>query len=255
MRIDPSRLAETAREAAEAGARAALKHWRSKVAVDVKPDRSPVTAADRDSEEAIIARIRREHPDHALLTEESGAIPGAPGARWIVDPLDGTRGFVRGGAFWGPLVAFQVEGEIVAGAMVLPVLEETYWAARGAGAWRGEQRLRIGVETDPAAATLSLGEMRALLGSPSGPGVARLISTAASVRCYGDLAAAAMLLTGQADAWLEAGVKLWDLAAPRIVLEEAGATFTDLDGRPSLAHGSALAANPALHDALLRLLG
>ena len=103
--LDLELAMETARRATEAGGAAAMRHFRSGVRVELKPDRSPVTVADREAEAAIVSVIRERFPVHAILGEESGAHAGT-GARWIVDPIDGTRGFTRGGSFWGPLVAF-----------------------------------------------------------------------------------------------------------------------------------------------------
>src|SRR5512138_1745006 len=125
----------TARRAVEAASRASLAHFRPGVRVEMKPDRSPVTQADRDSEAAILAVVRSAFPEHGFLGEETGAHDGSDRTRWIVDPLDGTKGFTRGRTFWGPLVALEHDGEVVAGAMALPALEEVYWAARGLGCW------------------------------------------------------------------------------------------------------------------------
>src|SRR5690242_4341800 len=118
--LDLARAMETARASAQAAAIASLRHFRSGVRVETKPDRTPVTTADRESEAAIFGVIRESFPDHTLLGEETGEHAGVGSSRWIVDPLDGTRGFTRGGSFWGPLVALEHEGVIVAGAMALP---------------------------------------------------------------------------------------------------------------------------------------
>src|SRR6266478_1181825 len=133
--LDLANAMLVARRAVEAGSAASLVHFERGVRVEVKSDHTPVTQADRDSEAAILAVVREAFPDHAFLSEESGARPGSADTRWIVDPLDGTKGFVRGGKFWGPLVAVEHRGDVVAGAMALPALGETYWAARGLGAW------------------------------------------------------------------------------------------------------------------------
>jgi histidinol-phosphatase len=257
--LDLALAMETARRAAEAASAAALRHFRTGVRVETKPDRSPVTAADREAEAAALAVIRAAFPEHAVLGEESGAHAGSAGSRWIVDPIDGTRGFTRGGGFWGPLVALEVAGAVVAGAMALPALGETYWAARGQGCWLrvgagGPTRLRVSGVADWPEATLSLGELRFLLAPPLGERVAGLARTAASVRCYGDLAGAAMVLTGRAEAWIEAGVQVWDLAALQVLVEEAGGRFTDLEGRPSAGSGACLATNGRVHDQLLKAL-
>jgi histidinol-phosphatase len=228
--------------------------------VEVKPDRTPVTAADRDAEAAVVAVIREAFPGHAILGAESGEHAGDAGTRWVVDPIDGTRGFTRGGSFWGPLVALEHEGRVVAGAMAMPALGETYWAARGRGAWlaregAGPGRLQVSGIDDWAEASLSFGEFRGVFAPERERAVLELARGAAQARCYGDLAGAAMVLTGRAEAWIEAGVKVWDIAPLQILAEEAGGTFTDLAGRPTASSGNCLLSNGKLHAHVLRALG
>jgi histidinol-phosphatase len=254
--LDLDRVMTVARHAAEAASAAALHHFRTGVRVEVKPDRTPVTAADREAEAAAIAVIRATFPGHAVLGEESGAHGSDATFRWIVDPIDGTRGFTRGGSFWGPLVALEHGGTVGAGAMALPALGESYWAARGMGCWlragaAEPARLRVSGIADWAEATLSLGEMRFLLAPPMGDRVAGLARTAASTRCYGDLAGAAMVLTGRAEAWIEAGVQVWDLAPLQVLVEEAGGRFTDFEGRATVAGGRCVASNGRVHERVL----
>jgi len=248
----------TARRAAEAGGAAAMPHFRAGVRVELKPDRSPVTAADREAEAAILEVLRQTFPGHAVLGEETGAHAGA-GARWIVDPIDGTRGFTRGGTFWGPLVALEVDGDVVAGAMGLPAMREVYWAARGLGAWRrvGDgpaERLRVSGLRAWDEATLSLGELKFLLAPATRAQVNQLTVTAAQARCYGDLAGCAMVLTGRAEAFVEAGVQIWDIAPLRVLVEEAGGRFTDLSGVATHANGACIASNGAVHEHILAVL-
>jgi histidinol-phosphatase len=242
----------TARRAAEAATAASLRHFRAGVAVEVKPDRTPVTAADRESEAAIIAVVRQAFPDHALLGEETGVHAGSAEARWIIDPLDGTKGFTRGRGFWGPLVALEHRGEVVAGAMALPVQGEVYWAARGRGAWlstggHAPIRLQVSGLAGWPDATLSLGEPHVLFRPPLLDRVMALALSAQSARCYGDLAGCALVLKGQAEAWIEAGVQLWDLAPLKILVEEAGGTFTDLAGVATHTSGGCVASNGKVH--------
>ena len=253
-RDDLDALLHTARAAVDAASHAAMRHWRRTLRVERKADRSPVTAADRDAEAAILEVVRRRWPDDAVLAEEGGATPGGSGRRWIVDPLDGTRGFARGGTFWGPLVAVEREGLVLAGAMALPALGETYWAARGTGAFRDGHALWVPDTADWADAVLSLGELPHLLRGPHAGGVRTLIETAGQARCYGDLAACALLLTGRADVWLESGVAPWDLAALQVLVEEAGGRFTDFAGGTGFDAGQALAAGAALHAHALTVL-
>src|SRR5512142_126722 len=257
--LDLAKAMDVARRAAEAASAASLAHFRRGVRVERKPDRTPVTQADRDSEAAILAIVREAFPDHGFLGEETGAHAGSAETRWIVDPLDGTKGFTRGRGFWGALVALEHQGRVVAGAMALPALGETYWAARGLGAWlrpggASPERLRVSAIPDWADATLSFGEPHVLFRPPMLERLAALAIAAQAARCYGDLAGCALVLQGKAEAWVEAGVQIWDLAPLQILVEEAGGTFTDLDGRPTHASGSCVASNGKLHDHVLRAL-
>src|SRR5262245_61352671 len=126
MDIDLDRALRVARDAVAAAGTAALAHLRRGIVVGTKPDLTPVTAADRDAEDAIVAVIRDAFPGHAILGEEGGQ-RGEGDVRWIVDPIDGTRGFARGGIMWGPMVALEVAGELVVGAFALPAQGHTYW--------------------------------------------------------------------------------------------------------------------------------
>jgi histidinol-phosphatase len=251
---------DVARRAVEAASAASLAHFRRGVRVERKPDRTPVTQADRDSEAAILAIVREAFPDHAFLGEETGAHAGSAETRWIVDPLDGTKGFTRGRGFWGALVALEHQGRIVAGGMALPALGETYWAARGLGAWlragdAAPERLRVSAIADWADATLSFGEPHVLFRPPMLERLAALALSAQAARCYGDLAGCALVLQGKAEAWVEAGVQIWDIAPLQILVEEAGGVFTDLDGNPTHASGACIASNGLVHEHVLRALG
>jgi histidinol-phosphatase len=257
--LDLAKAMDTARRAVEAASAASLAHFRRGVRVEVKPDRTPVTQADRDSEAAILAVVREAFPGHGFLGEETGAHAGDAASRWIVDPLDGTKGFTRGRGFWGALVALEHEGRIVAGAMALPALGETYWAAKGLGSWMraGDaapirlQVSRIGAWPE---ATLSYGEPHVLFRLPMLERIAALALSAQTARCYGDLAGCALVLQGKAEAWIEAGVQIWDLAPLQILVEEAGGTFTDFDGKPTHASGNCVASNGLVHADVLAAL-
>lgn len=263
---DLPRLVLAAREAAAAAAAVALSHWRRLPVgfddLERKDDGSPVTVADREAEAAAIAVLARATPGVPILGEESGLVgagaaggDAAGGTRWIVDPLDGTIGFARGGVMWGPLVGLEHEGAVVVGAMELPVLRSAYWAGKGLGCHRDGQRLHVARTARWADAVVSLGGMkRTLYRHPAGAGVERLVRTAKTSRAYGDVGSCAMLLDGTADCWIEAGVKVWDLAAPRVLVEEAGGRFTDFAGTPGHTTGEAVATNGLLHAHVLEVL-
>ena len=251
MGLDVARAMDVARQAADAAGAAALGYWRRELQIERKPDRTPVTAADRDAEAAALAVIRAAFPDHGILSEESGAHRPEAAVRWIVDPLDGTRGFSRGGLFWGPVVALEVEGAIVAGAVGLPALGELYWAGRGLGCYRDGARVQVSAVDGLADATASLGELSCLIAPPYGVGVLQVVRECESARAFGDIYAATLVLSGRADLWLEAGVQLWDIAPLPVLVEEAGGRFTDFDGAPTIASGHAVATNGRLHQAVL----
>jgi histidinol-phosphatase len=245
--LDVEQATTVAREAAAAAGAAALGYWRHDLHVERKPDRTPVTAADRAAEAAALAVIRAAFPEHGILAEESGIHQPEATTRWIVDPLDGTKGFTRGQPFWGPAIALQHGGTIVAGAIGLPALGELYWAGAGLGAYRDGSRLQVSVLGDLADATLSLGELPCLLAPPHGAGVVELIGAVASTRAHGDLYACTLLLNGRAELWLEAGVQLWDIAPLQVLVEEAGGRFTDFAGTSTAASGHAVGSNGLLH--------
>ena len=259
MPLDLDLALATARRAVEAASAASLAHFRRGVRVETKPDRTPVTAADRDAEAAVVATLRAAFPTHAILGEESGSHAGDAATRWIVDPIDGTRGFTRGGSFWGPLVALEHDGRVVAGAMAMPALGETYWAARGRGAFLARDggdpvRLQVSGISDWAESSLSFGEFRGVFAPERERAMLGLARSAAQARCYGDLAGAAMVLTGRAEAWIEAGVQVWDIAPLLVLAEEAGGRFTDLTGKATSASGNCLLSNGRVHDHVLRAL-
>ncbi len=259
MPLDLDLALATARKAVLAASAASLAHFRRGVRVETKPDRTPVTAADRDAEAAVVAAIRAAFPTHAILGEETGAHAGDAATRWIVDPIDGTRGFTRGGSFWGPLVALEHAGDVVAGAMAMPARGETYWAARGRGAWMAKEggepvRLQVSGVGDWAESSLSFGEFRGVFAPERERQLLGLARSAAQARCYGDLAGAAMVLTGRGEAWVEAGVQVWDIAPLLVLAEEAGGRFTDLAGRRTAGSGNCLLSNGRVHDHVLRAL-
>ncbi len=245
---------DTARHAAETGAQVALSYFSKGLRPEIKDDRSPVTIADRETEAAIIAHIQSVFPSHSILGEESGYLNQESSSRWIIDPIDGTKGFIRGGGFWGSLVALEHKGEIVAGAVALPLQKKTYWAAKGLGCYRNGQKIMVSPIASLRDATLSLGEMNHLVRVAGQAPLCKLLTTVDSSRCYGDPGALMMVLDGLADAWLEAGVKPWDLAPSKVLIEEAGGRFSNFLGGSSLELGSAIVSNGHLHEEILSFL-
>ena len=244
---------QVAVNAARAGADAALPFFRKQSRVSWKSDNSPVGEADHAADAAIQRCIRDAFPDDTILTEESGERAGKRDRRWIVDPVDGTRDFLRGLPYWANLIALEADGDIVVGVLHLPALGRLYAAARGAGAWRDGQRLKV-AEAPISRCLLVFGEVHCLLEAIDAETFGRLARSVGSARGYGAPYGAALMLDGQAEVWTEGIVSLWDIAPFVVLLEEAGARFTDLTGTRTWPSASGLAAAPALHDAVLEVV-
>lgn len=277
--LDLDKAMHTARLAVEAAGRAALRFFpglgpdgkpaaQTALGLEWKSDGSPVTLADTAAEAAILEVIRAAFPSHAILTEESGEhaalidqaskSAGAhafPRSLWIVDPLDGTARFARGLRTWGPIVALQHEGEIVAGASALPAMSEVYWAARDRGFWRNGERRRASDTREWSRASLGMGVASRLLASHRAAGVRRLMETAAYVAAGGDIATGLWTLSGQLDAFIEFGVKVWDVATYKVMAQEAGASWCDFDGADSVEGGSTVLCAPGVREHVMRELG
>jgi histidinol-phosphatase len=251
------RALEAALDAARIGGAIALRYFRGDVRVMQKADRTPVTQADHEAEAAIVERLRAAFPEVGVLGEEFG--PQGPQARrWIIDPIDGTKNFLRGIPFWATLLALEEDGDITLGVVHAPATGELYWARRGQGAWLDEVRLRVSSLDRLEDAMLvhsSLNLMRPLEGGRYWEGFVRLVDRTDRQRGFGDYLGYTFVLRGQAELMLEADLKPWDLAPFKVLFEEAGGRFTDFSGRPTIYSGTVLASNGRLHDEALALLG
>jgi histidinol-phosphatase len=223
--------------------------------VDTKPDLTPVSEADRAVEEALRRRLARARPGHGVLGEEEGGNRGAEGAwRWVLDPIDGTKSYVRGVPVWATLIALQREGQSVVGVVSAPALGRRWWAARGEGAFAAGTRVRV-------SSVASLGD--AHLSYPSAAEFDRAGLTDAVLalerRCWrtrglGDFWAHALVAEGALDVAVEPEVALWDFAAVQLLVEESGGRFSDLEGAPPGDGSSALSTNGLLHDQVVAAL-
>ncbi len=245
-------------EACDEADRTALAHFRRDVPVERKPDRSFVTAADRGIERAIRARIGAAYPDHGLVGEEYGTEEGAADVRWYIDPIDGTHNFIRGVPLFGTLLAVEKDGEVQVGVVSAPAMRERWFAWRGGGAWNrgadGERRLRVSRVADLGDAQLLYGSGRENVGSGLMPGFDRLLASAWRERGFGDFWGYALVAEGAAEAMLETGMNSWDLAAPQVLIEEAGGRVSDVDGARRIDAPSFVGSNGLLHDEVLRRL-
>lgn len=242
--------------AREAGSRT-LRWFGADPEVSTKGDGSPVTLADRDAEEFLRSGIERRFPTHGIVGEEFGASRADAAVRWIIDPIDGTRSFVRGVPLYAVLVGIEEEGEAVAGVMHFPALGgETLSACVGSGLrWRGGTGSGVSGITDVASALVLTTDPRASMLHPRwGAGWGRLVERAGTVRGWGDAWGHALVATGRAEAMVDPELFLWDAAPILPILREAGGRFTSIPGEARIDGGSGVSSNGRLHDELLGLL-
>ena len=251
--IDLARALEVAVEAARVAGRIALGYYHGRFDVMLKPDRTPVTQADREAEQAIEKILAGAFPHWGFLGEEFGG-RGDSEVRWIVDPIDGTKNFVRGIPFWATLIGLEDHGEVVAGVIHNPVSDELYTASRGGGAFLNGAALRVSSIGDLGGATLLHAGLGLVREAGYWDGFVRLVDATTRQRGFGDYLGYGLLAQGKAEIYAEVDLKPWDLAPCKIVVEEAGGRFTDFAGAPTIYSGTALATNGLVHDAVLALL-
>lgn len=248
------REVEVCRAVALRAGELALAHARRGLSPEEKPDDSPVTAADRECERLIVDGLLEAFPEDGFLGEEGGALPGRSGRRWIIDPIDGTRDFVRGLRTWSNLIGLEVDGEVVVGVCNLAALGELYWAARGQGAFLGERPVRVSSIERRDRALLCLTAFDALSRSALGPGILDYLAGYWAVRSLGGCLDAIQVPAGRAEAWIELSAKAWDLAPFKVIAEEAGARFFNFDGGSSIHGGNAVICAPFLEQELRELV-
>jgi len=237
---------EVCRTVARRAGELALEHRARGVAPEDKADNSPVTAADRECERLIVSELRAAFPADGFLGEEGSIDAGTSGRRWIVDPIDGTRDFVRGLPTWSNLIALEAQGEVVLGVLNLAAQDELYWAVRGGGAFVNDRRIRVSSVESRDRAVLTLTALNDLVRSPLAPRVLDYLSGYWAVRSMGACQDAVLVISGRAEAWIELNAKAWDLAPLLVLAEEAGCRFFNFDGGSSIHGGNAVICAPFL---------
>jgi histidinol-phosphatase len=245
---------EVAVEAACLAGDLALGYYDRDIDIIWKQDASPVTIADRDAEALLRSRLLEQFPADGFLGEESGDTPGTSGFRWIIDPVDGTRSFVRGIPLWATLVGLEYRGELIAGVCRLPALKQTYRALRGDGAFRDERRLRVSTVDTLAKAHVYYSSISWFKRAGIDRQFLELVDRTERQRGFGDFYGFVMVAQGSGEAMLEHGVHAWDVAALIPIVEEAGGKMTTWDGTIDIDRPDTLATNGVLHDELLRLI-
>jgi histidinol-phosphatase len=230
----------------------------SDLVVETKPDLTPVTEADRAVEQALRSRLGDARPEDAVVGEEYGGdgVAGAGARRWIIDPIDGTKAYVRGLPVWATLIALEVSGAVELGVASAPALGRRWWAVRGQGAYvSGGSRLRVSGVRSLSDAQLAFGGLEDWIACGRLDALLELARRCWRTRGFGDFWQYALVAEGAADIAVDPEVSLWDLAAVQIIVEEAGGRFTDLGGVARPDGGDGLATNGLLHEAVLAVVG
>lgn len=251
---------DAALEAASAAGAIIRKAYQGEFKVRYKLDASPVTEVDEAAEAVIRGLLKQKFPEHGFFGEETGRDRLESEYVWLVDPIDGTKAFVRGYPIFSVQIALMYRGELQLGVSHAPcwggATGETLHAERGRGAWCGTERLRVSDVSALEKATLSTGNLATLAESAGWTRLGALIPKLHRIRGYGDFLHYHYLASGKVDAVVESDVNILDIAALAVIVREAGGTFTDMAGRPvGLATRSVLASNGLLHETLRGALG
>lgn len=234
-----------------------MRYFQSdRLLIDTKPDLTPVTQADKEAEQAIRRILEEKRPEHAVLGEEFGGPTNTKTTtRWIIDPIDGTKRFMRGVPSFGTLLALEQSGELVLGVASAPALGRRWWAARGEGAFLNDRRIYVSQVKQLKDAHLALASLDSWLSQGLYGRLEGIASSAWSTTGFGDFWIHMLVAEGAADAALEPAGAVWDFAALKVIVEEAGGQFTDFGGNRVADGGTGLSSNGGpIHAELLSLL-
>jgi histidinol-phosphatase len=229
-----------------------MRYWRrADTAVRSKTDGTPVTQADEEIERALRKEIAASYPDHGVLGEEEGESTGTSGARWILDPIDGTKNYSWGIPVWGTLIALEVGAEIVAGVVSCPALGERYSAGRGHGTTRNGETIRVSDVGDLAEARVGFTSVGTFDEQGRLDQFLRYTGDSHNSRGIGDCYGHMLVASGALDAMVEPRLSAWDLGPLIVIVEEAGGRFTDIDGNNTIYGRSVVTTNGRIHEAVL----
>jgi histidinol phosphatase-like enzyme (inositol monophosphatase family) len=242
--------AEIARRAGEL----ALKMREGNIGVESKSDESPVTLADKACEKLIVEELTAMFPGDGVLGEEGASRESTNGRRWIIDPIDGTRDFIRGTRAWSVLIGLEQDGEIVAGHAYFPSFHEMFSAAKGEGAWWDGRQVKASAVTKKSEALLCCNGLSFMNSYPFAQDLVPWLADFWTVRSMGGCLDAMLVTTGRADVWIEAKAKPWDLAPLKILAQEAGLVTFDFEGKDTIYGGNYVITVPALADEVLKFV-
>ena len=232
--------------------RIAMRHFRRDLRIDRKPDRTFVTQADTEIEKMLRDSIQHRYPGHGVLAEEFGDRTSNQETRWIIDPIDATHSYMRGVPVFATLLALERDGALELGIVSAPAMHERWHAVRGGGAWSGKRRLGVSKVARLEDAQVFYASRTAFKAVGKERGFDAVVDRAWRDRGFGDFWGYMLVAEGAGEAMIEPELYSWDLAAPLIIVEEAGGRLTDFSGRRTYAGGNAVASNGPLHDLILK---
>ena len=254
--MQQSPFLETALDAARAAADVVRHYYQSNLAITIKADKSPVTVADVETEKTIRAIVSDRYPHHGFYGEETEASGLDSEYVWIVDPIDGTKAFVREYPMFSTQIALMHRGRLIVGVSSAPAYGELAWGEIGVGAWLNDRPIRVSTIERIEDAALSTGNLKSLATGPRWPAFGRLVGRLSRIRGYGDFLHYHLLASGRIDAVVESDVNVLDVGACAVIVEAAGGRFTTLDGGPfGIDSGTVLASNGRLHAPVLEAIG
>lgn len=254
MNADWRNRYDAAMDAAQQAGQFALHYFDQGIAVEWKSDHSPVTMADRGAENLIREKLLVKFPGDGFLGEEYGDTPGSSGYRWIIDPIDGTRSFVRGIPIWACMIGLEYKGELIAGVVFLPAMKQVFHALRGNGAFRDERRIRVSDVATLDHAHVYYSSISWFMKAGHDKQFLNLVKQTERQRGFGDFYGFMMVAQGSGEIMIEYGVHAWDLAALAPIVEEAGGRLTAWDGKLDIDKPDVLASNGKLHEQALKII-
>jgi len=245
----------TAIDASNAAARLIRSYFKGNFNVDIKEDMTPVTEVDIKAENTIKDIILNAFPDYGFYGEETCRENKNSEYTWLVDPIDGTKGFVRGYPFFSTQIALMHHGEIILGVSNAPIFDEIIFAEKGKGAWMNNKQMHISNTKDIVSSTISTGNLKTIALSENWMNLGKIVSKADRIRGYGDFYHYHLLASGKIDVVIESDVNILDVAALSLIIEESGGVFTDFQGkRSNLDTTSVIASNPILYSSIKKEL-
>ncbi len=245
---------EVALDVARRAGQQSLRYFEAVVDVEWKSDQSPVTVADREGEQLLRSTLLGKFPHDGFLGEESGYVNGTSGFRWIIDPIDGTRNFVRGIPVWAVLVGLEYKDEQIAGVIEVPALHLSYRALRGDGAYRGDHRIQVSKRSGLDDSMMFYSALSWFMKAGHEDTFVELARKTYQQRGFGDFYGHLLVAQGSGEFMVEYGVHSWDVAAVKALVEEAGGRFSNWNGETSIHKPDVLLSNGLVHDKVLAIL-